>query len=124
MVFYGSSGEGSRLRCHQPSYVTGLHETLWDRKSQQLCGDKLTMSGRELLTPRPSKGHTERAVVRQAHHERLGGFRFPKDVESQAKYLRELCVLCGEYSFHSFRTIPGGDKCQSFPPMAWIFTTK
>ena len=39
MVFYGSSGEGSRLRCHQYSYETGLHETLWGHKSHQYSGD-------------------------------------------------------------------------------------
>ena len=45
MVFYGSLGERSRLRCHQPSYVTGLFETLWGRTSHQFDGDKLTMNG-------------------------------------------------------------------------------
>ena len=45
MVFYGSSGERSRLRCHQSSYATGLFETLWGRKSHQYSGDKLTTNG-------------------------------------------------------------------------------
>ena len=45
MVFYGSLGERSRLRCRQPSYATGLFETLWGRTSHQFDGDGLTTNG-------------------------------------------------------------------------------
>ena len=39
MVFYGSLGERSRLRCHQSSYATGLFETLWGHTSHQFDGE-------------------------------------------------------------------------------------
>ena len=47
MVFYGSLGKGQDFGVISSATQPGCMRLLWDRKSQQWCGDKLTTNGSE-----------------------------------------------------------------------------